>query len=66
MLDRELYAPVAAAVFCAPVGVDWSMISGRAVVSKGQLKTLVVPLVIEHHSRIARAELSKEPLPAHR
>jgi cytosine/adenosine deaminase-related metal-dependent hydrolase len=48
-----LHDPAAAAIFCASVGVDWSMINGREVVKEGQLTTLDLGPVIERHNRIA-------------
>lgn len=58
-LDRLEYAgslhdPVAAAVFCAPVGVDWSMINGRVVIEDGHLNTVDLGPIIERHNEIAR------------
>jgi cytosine/adenosine deaminase-related metal-dependent hydrolase len=47
--------PLAALVFCAPRGVDFSMVGGRVVVQCGQLITLELPGVIERHNRISRA-----------
>jgi cytosine/adenosine deaminase-related metal-dependent hydrolase len=47
--------PLAALVFCAPRGVDFSMVGGRVVVQHGQLTTLELPGVIERHNRISRA-----------
>jgi cytosine/adenosine deaminase-related metal-dependent hydrolase len=57
-LNRVEYAgathdPLAALVFCAPRGVDWSMINGRVVVSEGQLATLELAPVIERHNAIS-------------
>lgn len=49
-----LHDPVAAAVFCAPVSVDWSMINGRVVVEEGRLTTLEIEPFVERHNRIAR------------
>jgi len=64
-LDRLGYAgalhdPVAATIFCAPVGVDWSMINGRVVVERGRLTTLEIEPVIENHNRIARQMVNGE------
>ncbi len=64
-LDRVEYAgalhdPVAAAMFCAPVGVDWSMINGRVVVKDSHLETVDLGPVIEHHNRIAQAMVNGE------
>jgi 8-oxoguanine deaminase len=64
-LDRVEYAgalhdPVAAAMFCAPVGVDWSMINGRVVVKDGHLETVDLGPFIERHNRIAQAMVNGE------
>ena len=58
-LDRLEYAgalhdPVAAAVFCAPVGVDLTMVGGRAVVRDGRLTTVDLPKLVEAHNKAAR------------
>jgi 8-oxoguanine deaminase len=49
-----LHDPVAATIFCAPVGVDWSMINGKVVVKEGRLTTVEIEPVIERHNQIAR------------
>jgi cytosine/adenosine deaminase-related metal-dependent hydrolase len=49
-----LHDPVAATLFCAPVGVDWSMINGRVMVEGGRLKTIEIEPVIERHNKLAR------------
>ncbi len=66
-LDRLEYAgglhdPAAATVFCASVGVDWSMINGRVVVDEGQLTTVDLPPILERHNQIARAMVNHEPI----
>ncbi|MDW8396167.1 MAG: 8-oxoguanine deaminase [Anaerolineae bacterium] len=48
-----LHDPLAALVFCAPRGVDFSMINGRIVVRDGQLVTLDLPPLIERHNAIS-------------
>lgn len=48
-----LHDPVAASIFCAPVGVDWSMINGRVVVQDGQLVTAEMPPIFQRHNEIA-------------
>lgn len=58
-LDNVAYAgalhdPLAALVFCAPQGVDLSVIDGKVVVEDGQLLTLDLGPVVEHHNEIAR------------
>lgn len=57
-LNRVEYAgathdPLAALVFCAPRGVDFSMINGRVVVSDGRLATLDLAPVVERHNAIS-------------
>jgi cytosine/adenosine deaminase-related metal-dependent hydrolase len=57
-LDRLEYAgalhdPVAAAVFCAPVGVDYTVVGGKPVVKDGRLVTLDLPRLVEAHNRAA-------------
>lgn len=57
-LDRLEYAgalhdPVAAAVFCAPAGVDCSVVHGRIVVEQGRLLGLELPPLVERHNRAA-------------
>lgn len=51
----------AAVVFCASVGVDFSMINGQVVIEEGQLTTLELGPVIERHNQISRAMLNDEP-----
>jgi cytosine/adenosine deaminase-related metal-dependent hydrolase len=53
-----MHDPMAALVFCAPHGVDFSMIDGRVVVQQGQVTTLDVNRVIEHHNTISAALLA--------
>jgi 8-oxoguanine deaminase len=53
-----LHDPVAALVFCAPNGVDFSMINGHVVVREGQLTTVDIQRVIEHHNSISQALLA--------
>lgn len=50
--------PVAAVVFCAPVGVDLSYVHGEPVVLDRRLVGVELEPVIEHHNRLA-AELLK-------
>ena len=57
-LDRLEYAgalhdPVAAAVLCAPVGVDLSLVGGRVVVDHGRLMGVDLEPLIERHNRLA-------------
>src|SRR5574341_649695 len=55
-----LHDPVAAAIFCAPVGVDWSMINGSVVVEDGRLQTVEMGPVIERHNAIAKQMVNGE------
>ncbi len=52
----SLHDPVAAAVLCAPVGVDVTVVGGRPVVTGGELTTLELPPLIRRHNLLA-AEL---------
>lgn len=45
---------VAAAVFCAPAKVDFSMVNGRLVVEEGHLTTMEIGPIIARHNEIAR------------
>lgn len=49
-----LHDPAAAAVFCAPVQVDYTYVHGRPVVREGRLVTLDLGPLIERHNRAAR------------
>jgi cytosine/adenosine deaminase-related metal-dependent hydrolase len=49
-----LHDPVAAAVFCAPAGVDVSVVHGRKVVVDGRLIGIVLPVLVERHNRARR------------
>jgi cytosine/adenosine deaminase-related metal-dependent hydrolase len=49
-----LHDPLAALVFCAPRGVDWSMINGRVVIEGARLSTVDLPKVVERHNAISR------------
>ncbi|WP_407540430.1 8-oxoguanine deaminase [Deinococcus radiomollis] len=53
-LNRLEYAgathdPAAAAVLCAPRGIDFSMVNGRVVVQEGRLTTLELPPLLGRH-----------------
>jgi cytosine/adenosine deaminase-related metal-dependent hydrolase len=48
-----LHDPVAAAVFCAPVKVDYTVVGGKFVVEDGQLTSLDLPVQIEKHNQAA-------------
>jgi 8-oxoguanine deaminase len=49
-----LHDPVAAAIFCAPVRVDYTIVAGRVIVRDGNLEVLDLPSLIEKHNRAAR------------
>lgn len=48
-----LHDPVAAAMLCAPVNVDYNYVAGRAVVANRELVKLELPSLIERHNRLA-------------
>jgi cytosine/adenosine deaminase-related metal-dependent hydrolase len=48
-----LHDPVAAALFCAPQQVDYTIVDGRVIVRQGQLTTIDVGRVVERHNQIA-------------
>ena len=48
-----LHDPVAAAVFCAPIKVDYTVVGGKFVVKDGQLTSLDLPVQIEKHNQAA-------------
>lgn len=57
-IDRLEYAgalhdPVAAAVLCAPVGVDRCVVGGRTIVEEGRLVTVETAPLVERHNRLA-------------
>jgi len=49
---------VAAAVFCAPAKVDFSVVNGRLVVEEGHLTTMEIEPLITRHNEIARRMLT--------
>jgi cytosine/adenosine deaminase-related metal-dependent hydrolase len=49
-----LHDPLAAALFCNPVGVDYNVVSGKFIVREGGLVTLDLPVHVEKHNRAAR------------
>jgi cytosine/adenosine deaminase-related metal-dependent hydrolase len=53
-----LHDPLAAAVFCAPVGMDYTVVGGRVIVRQGQLTTLEPADLVARHNRAARRLLS--------
>jgi cytosine/adenosine deaminase-related metal-dependent hydrolase len=48
-----LHDPVAAVLFCAPVGVDHSFVHGRRVVENGRLVGVDLPDLISRHNQLA-------------
>jgi cytosine/adenosine deaminase-related metal-dependent hydrolase len=48
-----LHDPVAAAVFCRPVRVDYTVVGGRFVVREGRLASLDEDALVERHNRAA-------------
>lgn len=62
-LNRLEYAgalqdPAAALVFCAPLGVDFSMINGHVVVQEGHLTTMDTGTLVTRHNAISRRLLA--------
>ncbi len=53
-----LHDPVAAAIFCAPVQVDYTVVAGRFIVKQGQLMSVDLPVLVENHNRTARRLLT--------
>jgi 8-oxoguanine deaminase len=49
-----LHDPVAAAIFCAPVNADTTVVGGHCIVKEGQLITADLPVLVEVHNRAAR------------
>jgi 8-oxoguanine deaminase len=49
-----LHDPVAAAIFCAPVKVDYNIIGGKFIVREGRLTTLDLGPHIERHNQAAK------------
>lgn len=59
-----LHDPLAAIVFCAPRGVDFSMVNGRIVVKEGRHTAIDTRRVVGHHNALSRALIRGEALPA--
>jgi len=59
-----LHDPLAAIVFCAPRGVDFSMVNGRVVVEEGRHTKIDMRRVVSHHNALSRALIRGEALPA--
>ena len=53
-----LHDPVAALVFCTPAQVALSVINGRVVARDGELTTVDLPVIIEHHNQLAATLLN--------
>lgn len=53
-----LHDPVAALVFCTPAQVSLSVINGRIVAREGRLTHVDLPVIIEHHNRLAHELLT--------
>jgi cytosine/adenosine deaminase-related metal-dependent hydrolase len=49
-----LHDPLAAALFCSPVNVDFNYVHGQAVVVNGALAGVELPSLIERHNQAAR------------
>lgn len=49
-----LHDPVAAALFCAPVHVDWNLVHGRPVVADGRLVNIDLSSLVQKHNRASR------------
>jgi 8-oxoguanine deaminase len=55
-----LHDPVAAAVFCQPVRVDFTYVGGRPIVSEGQLMPVDEHALVEKHNRAAKRLLENK------
>ena len=49
-----LHDPLAAAVFCQSVTVDYTLVAGKFIVKEGQLTTVDLPKLVEKHNQAAR------------
>jgi cytosine/adenosine deaminase-related metal-dependent hydrolase len=54
-----LHDPVAALVFCAPVGADYTVVGGEFIVKDGTLVTVDLPQLVEVHNQAAGRLLSE-------
>ena len=54
-----LHDPVAALVFCAPVGADYNVVGGEFIVKDGALVSVDLPQLVEEHNRAAGRLLSE-------
>jgi cytosine/adenosine deaminase-related metal-dependent hydrolase len=55
-----LHDPLAALLFCNPVGVDYNVIGGKFIVKEGQLQTLDLDTHIRKHNQAAERLLKGE------
>ncbi len=55
-----LHDPLAAVLFCAPRGVDFSMINGKVVIEGAQLKTIDLAATITRHNAISQKMINRE------
>ena len=67
-LDRldfagALHDPLAALVFCTPVGVNLAVINGQLRVQDGHIVNLELQPLIARHNAISRAMIRDEKLP---
>ncbi|HEY3343514.1 MAG TPA: 8-oxoguanine deaminase [Anaerolineaceae bacterium] len=46
--------PVAAVVFCAPVTADTTVVNGKIIVERGQVRTVDIESLVERHNRASR------------
>jgi 8-oxoguanine deaminase len=53
-----LHDPVAAALFCQPVRVDYTVVGGKFVVREGRLVTLDERKLVERHNKAANTLMS--------
>jgi cytosine/adenosine deaminase-related metal-dependent hydrolase len=49
-----LHDPIAATIFCQPVKVDFTVVSGKFVVKDGQLVTIEIGKLVEKHNKAAK------------
>lgn len=55
-----LHDPLAAVLFCNPVGVDYTVVAGKFIVKAGELQTLDLPAHVEKHNKAAKRLLEGE------
>jgi cytosine/adenosine deaminase-related metal-dependent hydrolase len=51
--------PVAAVVFCAPVTADTTVVNGKIIVERGQVRTVDIESLVERHNRASRRLLEQ-------